>query len=216
MNYCENCGNKLTPEDRFCQNCGTAVSQDGIGPFSPAQNAAPAAAPVPVQPKKKSSGKTLIITGIIILFLIIVAGGGLAGYLFLFKKTSALVEEVKSGKDKPENETVKKDNSSVRQEDDKQKTVTKKEGFVKRERKPGDCGEYPEVSERKLTPEELTGVSAKEKKYMLNEIYMRHGYIFTDEDLLIHFAMFECYKPEHMNVNKYLTETEKHNIKLLK
>jgi hypothetical protein len=168
--------------------------------------------------KKKSSAKIFIIVGIIVILFFIIVGGVIAGYFFFIKEAKNVVEEVQKEEDKKENKNqIKEKEKTVTSSDDENKTTeTQKEGFKRREKQTGDCGDYPELSERKLSPEELTGVSDKDKKYMKNDIYMRHGYIFTDEDLLLHFAMFSCYEPKHLNVNRFLTDIEKYNIGLIK
>ncbi len=227
MNFCENCGYKLSAEDKFCQNCGKAVSpgqhiQDIPSP--PKQEYQPPAAVEPLQKpayspgdkKKKSTLKIILIIFAILFALSVIAGAFIAGYFLFIDKSGNVFEKTREEIGSTENQKPKKENSSTPTDNLKKSEQTKKEGFQKREKKAGDCGDYPELSERKLSPEELIGVSEKEKRYMRNEIYMRHGYIFNDEDLLLHFAMFECYKPEHLNVNKYLSEIEVYNISLLK
>lgn len=225
MNFCENCGYKLSAEDKFCQNCGRAVTtgyhvQDVPPP--PKQEYTSQAAPE-TQPvysagtgKKKSPLKIIIIIIAIFFVIFVIAGAFIAGYFLFIDKSGNVIEKTREEIGNTESQKPKKENTSATTENLKKSEQTKKEGFQKREKRAGDCGEYPELSERKLSPEELIGVSEKEKRYMRNEIYMRHGYIFKDEDLLLHFAMFECYEPKHINVNKYLSEIEVYNIGLLK
>lgn len=227
MNFCENCGYKLSAEDKFCQNCGRAVTaghhvQDV--PLPPKQEHQPTAAAEPLQKpvyspggkKNKSTLKIILIISAILFAVSVIAGAFIAGYFLFIDKSGNVFEKTREEIGSTENQKPKKENTLTAPDNQKKTEQTKKEGFQKRERRAGDCGEYPELSERKLSPEELIGVSEKEKRYMRNEIYMRHGYVFKDEDLLLHFAMFECYKPEHLNVNKYLSEIEVHNISLLK
>lgn len=235
MNFCEECGNKLMPKDKFCENCGEAIAQASEKrevtlqqkqdlPPPPIQTQVESVyqhfhpeSPVYGAQKKKSSAKIFIILGIILIFIIII-GVGIAGYFFFIKESKNIVEEVKKVEDKKESKTQiqEKEKTVTPSADEKKTTETQKEGFKKREKQTGDCGDYPELSERKLSPEELVGVSDKDKKYMKNDIYMRHGYIFTDEDLLLHFALFSCYEPKHLNVNRFLTDIEKYNIGLIK
>ena len=234
MNYCIKCGGGLSQDDKFCQFCGSPVSNEVENetpntahqqnyPTYPntIQQNQPIQQPdqqyYQKQKQKSGNGKTFIIIGILLFLFMILIAGGIAGY-FLFIKETKNVEKVQIEEDKKESKTqTKEEEKTVTSYDEEKKTTeTQKEGFIKREKRTGDCGDYPELSERKLSPEELVGVSDKDKKYMENDIYMRHGYIFTDEDLLLHFAMFSCYKPKHLNVNRFLTDIEKYNIKLLK
>jgi len=226
MNFCENCGYRLSTDDKFCQNCGKAVSpgqhiQDIPSP--PKQEPQPPAERTYQKPvhsagagKKKSPLKIILIILGIFFVISVIAGAFIAGYFLFIDKSGSVFEKTREEIGNTENQKPKKETIPLTTENIKKPEQTKKEGFQKREKRNGDCGDYPELSERKLSPEELIGVSEKEKRYMRNEIYMRHGYIFRDEDLLLHFAMFECYKPEHINVNKYLTEIEMHNINMLK
>ncbi len=81
-------------------------------------------------------------------------------------------------------------------------------------RKPNSSfpGQYPESSERLLTADDLVHTSTFGKKVMLNEIYARHGMIFTDPELKRHFAQESWYKGTMKNVDKLLTATERKNI----
>ena len=162
--------------------------------------------------KKRSKVWLFVIIAGIALFMFLVVGS-IASYFIFFKESK--IEVVKKEDDKKGSE-VKETSSPPTKTEEKKQMERKKEGFQRREKIDGDCGDYPELSERKISADELIGVSAKEKKFMKNDILMRHGYIPSDEELLLHFAMFSCYNPKYMNVNKYLTEIEKYNIKLLK
>lgn len=77
------------------------------------------------------------------------------------------------------------------------------------------CGNYPESSNRYLTANEVSGKSARVLRLMRNEIYMRHNYIFTSQDLANYSNSFPCYKPLYSNVDDMLTNVEKTNIQLL-
>ncbi len=237
MNFCENCGSKINEGDKFCENCGTPLNKaaqevnstfnsgndSNSGIYTQNTNQNPQINGEKPK-KKKSSSVLLLVLGLIFLFFLIVAVAGLAGYFLIYKNNSPAIENIikedkkeSATQKKSENEQkVTKEESQVKEPEADNKTTDSPGKFKKREKREGDCGDYPELSERKLSPEELTGVSEDEKKYMRNEIYMRHGYIFTDEELLIHFAFYPCYEPKYLNVNKYLTEIEKYNIKLLK
>lgn len=238
MNFCEECGSKLQAGVKFCENCGKAISHSDELKEVPAQQSFQEAPvqqsyiqatiqqgyqPPPVQqgyqhfhpgetaPKKKSKVWLFVIAGIV-LFVFLVAGS-IAGYFIFFNDSKT--EVVKNSDDRKDSDS-KETSAPPTKTEEKKQTETKKEGFQRREKKDGDCGDYPELSERKISADELIGVSAKEKRFMKADILMRHGYIFTDEEMLVHFVLYKCYDPKHMNVNAYLTEIEKYNIKLLK
>lgn len=235
MNCCIKCGGGLSQDDKFCQFCGNPVSNEvknetlntahqqnyQTPPNTVQQNQLtqqPDQQYYQKQKQKSGHGKIFIIIGILLFLFMILIVGGIAGYFLFIKDPNTFVEKVQTEEDKKESETQtkEKEKTITSYNEDKKSIETQKEGFIRREKRTGDCGDYPELSERKLSPEELVGVSDKDKKYMRNDIYMRHGYIPNDEDLLLHFAMFSCYEPKHLNVNKFLTDIEKYNIKLLK
>lgn len=80
----------------------------------------------------------------------------------------------------------------------------------------GLCGDYPEVSTRYLTDEDLAGKSILVLRVMRNEPFMRLGYIFNSPDLAQHFSKFNCYTPHNANVTNLLSPIEKVNIDLIK
>ncbi|NME70371.1 YARHG domain-containing protein [Flammeovirga aprica] len=78
-------------------------------------------------------------------------------------------------------------------------------------------GQYPQASTKKLTDDDLWDLSAAELKIMRNEIFARYGYKFIEGGKMDqHFRAQKWYKPQHKSVDKWLTEFEKMNIKLIK
>ena len=77
-------------------------------------------------------------------------------------------------------------------------------------------GQFPEASERVLTASDLEQKSDWGKKVMLNEIYARHGLIFTEPDLRRHFDGETWYRGSKKNVDNKLTAIERQNIALIK
>lgn len=53
----------------------------------------------------------------------------------------------------------------------------------------------PESHVRYLTKSELAGLSAEQCRIARNEIYARHGRMFTDEGLRVYFESFDWYVP---------------------
>lgn len=77
------------------------------------------------------------------------------------------------------------------------------------------CGNYPESSNRYLTLNDVVGKPTRVLRLMRNEIYMRHNYIFTSQDLTNYAQSFPCYKPINSDVNDMLTNIEITNIRLI-
>ena len=49
-----------------------------------------------------------------------------------------------------------------------------------------------------------------------NEIFARYGYIFKSKKLQEYFRKFDWYAPRYNNVNKYLNDIDKQNIKIIR
>lgn len=76
----------------------------------------------------------------------------------------------------------------------------------------------PESSIREYDISELQNLSAKACVLARNEIYARHGRIFTNEDLMAYFSSKSWYTPTipaDEFSNSVLTKTEKHNKDLI-
>lgn len=67
-----------------------------------------------------------------------------------------------------------------------------------------------------ITEGELEKLDDKTVELIKNEIYARHGYIFTDRALKKYFETFSWYKPNDDYSPKLLNQTEKANIKIIK
>lgn len=81
----------------------------------------------------------------------------------------------------------------------------------------GTPGDYPEGSIRYLTYSDLAGLSKWQLSVMRNEIYARHGYIFTaNMDIKRHFEGKSWYYPSYYNVDGMLSKVEKANIAFIK
>jgi len=82
-------------------------------------------------------------------------------------------------------------------------------------RKNKENGQFWQVSQYKLQPKDLNYISPSELRIIRNEIFAKKGYIFKSEDLKNHFEKENWYKPLFPNVDKYLTDLERENIKVL-
>ena len=77
-------------------------------------------------------------------------------------------------------------------------------------------GKYPEISLKEMSSAELAKKSREELKIMRNEVYARYGMIFTKNgDMDKYFSKQEWYTPNTADVDKFLTQLEKDNIKLI-
>jgi hypothetical protein len=77
-------------------------------------------------------------------------------------------------------------------------------------------GYYPEASTRLLTEDDVQNLTAEELRIMRNEIFARHGYIFKTASLSEYFASQDWYTPTYNNVDEFLTDIEKQNIRFIK
>lgn len=81
----------------------------------------------------------------------------------------------------------------------------------------GTPGSYPEGSLRYLSYNDIAGRSKWELSVMRNEIYARHGYIFTSNmSIKNHFESKSWYEPRYYNVDNMLSKIEKWNINYIK
>ncbi|GAA4108259.1 hypothetical protein GCM10022393_04180 [Aquimarina addita] len=78
-------------------------------------------------------------------------------------------------------------------------------------------GNYPYTSFRILTKNDLKFIQKSELQIMRNEIYARHGHIFTEGGKMdIHFRKQPWYTAQQSDATDLLTEIEKNNIDLIK
>jgi hypothetical protein len=77
-------------------------------------------------------------------------------------------------------------------------------------------GKFTQASLRLLSKDELIKMAKSDLKIMRNEIYARYGYKFkAGGEMDIYFKTQEWYSGQHDNVDNFLTELEKENIKLI-
>jgi len=79
-----------------------------------------------------------------------------------------------------------------------------------------NSGRFPQTSERILSSSDLSGLSKYDLKIMRNEIFARHGYIFTTSDMKQYFSNQSWYSPRYSNVTSMLTDIEQKNIAYIK
>ena len=76
-------------------------------------------------------------------------------------------------------------------------------------------GKYPETYKRLLTDNDLKQKSKKELRLMRNEIYARYCYSFKSKDLKAYFESQDGYYPAYPDVEAWLSDIEKKNVKLI-
>ena len=77
-------------------------------------------------------------------------------------------------------------------------------------------GKYPQASKRILSIDELKKLTKLNLKIMRNEIFARYGYKFKPGgEMEKYFKSQTWYSGQHDNVNGFLTNLEKENIKLI-
>jgi len=76
-----------------------------------------------------------------------------------------------------------------------------------------------DVSNHTITERDLQGLSKSNLRILRNEIFARHGYIFTSKDLQDHFSAKEWYKPRYKDatyVSNLLNPIERKNVEFIK
>src|SRR5437868_9628005 len=177
----------------FCTSCGQPIS--GNPKFCTkcgstlTQAASPhLAPPPPVMPMPASSQKRNMTPLIITIALVVVLAGASVWYFFF--RT-------------PNNNNSSTTRSSINTNSgDSVSMITP--------------GKYPEGSERLITNNDVSRLGNNDVKIMRNEIYARHGYIFTSNDLRDYFTQQPWYRPQYSDVASMLSDLEKSNIAFLK
>ena len=75
---------------------------------------------------------------------------------------------------------------------------------------------FPQASQRLLSASDLRGLSKSDLGIMRNEIFARHGYIFTTSKWKNYFSNQSWYTPRYSDVNSLLSNIEQQNIALIK
>ena len=77
-------------------------------------------------------------------------------------------------------------------------------------------GKLTQASLRKLSADELIKMPKSDLKIMRNEIFARYGFIFkSGGEIAKYFKKQDWYIEQHNNVDKFLTDLEMENIKLI-
>lgn len=81
---------------------------------------------------------------------------------------------------------------------------------------PTDKQTFPFTASTELDIKTLEFFSKDELKIMRNEIFARHGFIFSTDAMKKHFSAMSWYKPEQKNVDNLLSPVERHNVELIR
>ncbi len=76
----------------------------------------------------------------------------------------------------------------------------------------------PNISSKKLSKSDISGLSKAKLQTALNELFARNGYKFSNKDKLAYFKKYDWYKPDTSNeatVRSRFNDTEKANFKLI-
>lgn len=77
--------------------------------------------------------------------------------------------------------------------------------------------DYGIMSTRRLTEEDLAGMTKQDLRIVRNEIYARHGYIFKSQDLKEYFGSKSWYQPVYNDAASLsLNEFERYNVDFIK
>jgi hypothetical protein len=76
---------------------------------------------------------------------------------------------------------------------------------------------WNDLSSRRLDRLDLSGLSKAELRLLRNEVYARHGQIFSSEDLRTHFSQESWYRPRFKEVDdSKFSATLKYNIEMIR
>src|SRR4029077_7043072 len=80
-------------------------------------------------------------------------------------------------------------------------------------------GRYPATGTHVFSAEELQSWSLEELRYAINEIFARHGAVFTDKKIQKEFEKFAWYHPQRGvtfdQIEQALPDIERQNVQLL-
>lgn len=164
--FCRHCGKEIADDSHFCPICGAEVTGASSN-----------------QPEKKSESlkvrKSIMMAG----GLIVIALGISAYFLSGQMKTGSSSEATEA------EATVSSDIGMQSTEEAPEQEETIQEEDI--------AGEYilPESNVRIYTKEELENLSDEELRLARNEIYARHGRIFSSDDLKQYFESKSWYQP---------------------
>lgn len=207
---CSECGAVLDDNAVYCEVCGHRVADDSVNVQEAQPFSEPPVRPEPhpepyehYEPEEKRVDKVLIIL-LISLFVVVLASAGIIWYVYNNNKSNRL--EVEDLKMETKGEKSKKNKEEDFDEDFEYSTeeaIESEDGYL-----------FP--SDRRLiTEEDLEGKYEDTVALMLNEIYARHGMIFSSEPYKSYFEGKTWYTPNPDYSEDMLSTTEIANIQFI-
>ena len=192
MKYCEYCGYQLEDDDQFCTNCGR--TQNDMSYRGGSQG---------------GSSKTVIIIIVAVVGAIIL---GLVAWL-LISNLSGSDDEYAATDSSHYSQDSTTANSESSYTSDSYTTSNDYGGYSGG----GYSGcIFPYSSEEYLEEYEVTRLSTHDLQYAINELYARHGKIFSDQDVRSHFNSCDWYTPVSKDIDtSYFNAYEKYNWQML-
>lgn len=191
--FCGNCGANISKGEIFCGNCGTKIGE------TPSLNN-----DSPNPPVKKGNGITALIIVMVIIILILL--GIIGGYL-MYPKNNNTPYSVPS-----------QSNSAASSNSAADTAYATKKPKSTRVPKPSDTsasGDFLFNSDSKyITAADLDKMTQEEVRLVLNEMYARHGYIFTLDTFKQYFGAKPWYTPRYASAEEaesFFNDFEKQN-----
>lgn len=220
---CKNCGNEFN-EGVFCPECGTKYEKKNIVDVNTLEKksqgentscdmsneiAYEGEKIVAKEEKKLLYGILLSIFVIVVMVLLVIGLITIAKYANKENEEVTVQNEVDDDKDDIEKDVVLDDVKTDTKTDEQEHTITQTdEGYI-----------LPESSTRYYSYDELSTYDVETLRVARNEIYARHGRIFTSEDLRDYFEMQSWYEgiySEEEFKEEWLNDYEIKNLDLIK
>ena len=173
--YCTNCGKQINDDATYCVWCGTPV--ESVEPVESVMPVRPAAAgPAPAG----NSRRTLIIIIAAVVGAMVIAAILIWAFLGRYSNEGTDPGTIAG--------------SEEYYDDGANGDVGGDEDFGSSES--GYMDDYlPESSDRYIDASDVEGFSRNDLNYAINELYARHGAIFTDDDVIAYFSGKSWYSP---------------------
>lgn len=195
--FCKNCGKELKEGAAFCNQCGAKIVPLASTPNSVVDNQPAPTVLSPNQSEEVAQEKTdkgIVLIVIVVLALVLAVGGVAAGLMYMmgvgpFESSYSSYDDDDDDDDDNEDNLDKEDEEETAEApaDSTDSTVDPiaevKSDFI-----------IADSDSRLLTEADLAGLTPQELSIARNEIYARHGYIFTKTpEWNDYFSRFEWY-----------------------
>ncbi|MGG1678242.1 YARHG domain-containing protein [Neobacillus sp. NRS-1170] len=190
MDFCTNCGEKLSESSKFCTNCGLKVAKDNIDMSSPLKTR---------MEKKKNRSKTRLIAGV----------GSITGLLLVISVTLMVKDFHKPESKSNAAATKTMDHSKDKAVENKDQSSHESSNLSASDHI------LPASDKRVMREEDITNLTKEQLRLARNEIYARHGHVFKSQDLQNYFSSKSWYHPDP-SFDGSLNEVEKENVDFIK